>query len=541
MKKLLLVWIAAAAGLLPSLSPTANHSGHVERDPARLSLLSADSELLYRVPASALLAVSTFQLDQRWSEIRNTRALADFQDALLSGPGLPPEFVPRLIGHRSVFFLAPADRWPFAVPVALLEPADPKEAQAILSKLPDVSYVREGALFWVGPTEAKELLSRLSTDDGPKFPSAVPFGEIEDRLPDGGLVRGYVNSAACLKLLRESAIEACPFPFRNAAAALAADLAAVRYVAFRRDFVDGEFTTDGLVTYDPTRLPPEVSQLFNPTASAVSLPAGGVTVTRPDGSTRSPFVVAAFRPESSAWMPWVRYVAASDTRGPLRNLAFWLEEFQQRYARNLDRDLFSVIGDEAWLLVARVPQSNSLELVLVFELRTGKSIEGVLEDLFSWAGEQVWLSSFGILSTRTWHEDQPGASLRGLTFRTPLASVQGPAFEVSGRYLLMALQPSGLATGQAWIGSIEAAKKSAGLNPPGSHGTVLIQPSELARFVQAVHPTGQQDRDERLLNAVLGLMADSGTLRVDLKYESDGIRFHGQLPIGGRSKLRTEP
>ncbi len=525
MKKMLLVWAAAAAGLLPSLSLTVNHSRDLDRTPAYAGRASADSELLNRVPGSALLAVSTHNLDQRWSEIRSTRAIAELQDAVLSGAGLQPESIPRLVGRQSVFFLAPADRWPFAVPVGLLEPADAGEARALLDKLPDLSYLQDGALFWVGAAGAKELLYRLSKDDGPKFPDVIPLAEIADRLPAGGLVRGCLNSAAWQKLLDESAIESCPFPFTNAAAALAADLATVRYVAFRRDFMDGEFTTDGLVAYDPARLPSEVRQVLDPEAAPVLIPASAIA------SIRSPFVVAAFRPEPSAWMPWIRYVAARDPRGPLRNLGFWLDEFQQRYARNLDRDLFSVIGDQAWLLVTRGSNGDSLELVMVFELRAGKAIEGVLEDLFSWAGEQVWLNTFGILSTRSWHENQPGIAIRGLTVRTPIASLQGPTFEVGGRYLMLALQPSGLEIGRAWIKSIEAAKTATELQTPGIHGTILIQPSELARLVQAIHPTATVDRDERLRDAVLSLMADSGTLRVDLKYEHDAIRFHGQLPI----------
>jgi len=528
------VWIAAAAGLLPSLSVSVDQTTSV--DPARARLTGAlhGSELLNRVPGSALLAVSAFDLDQRWGEIRNTRSLAEFQDALLFGQGLKPEDVPNLVGRRSVFCLAPTDRWPFAVPIALLEPTDIDEAQAALGQMDDVAWLRDGTLVWVGPSEAKGLLTRFSRDHGPKLPDVLPIDEINDRLPPGGLVRGCLNSAALLKLLRESAIEACPFPFRNAAAALAADLGVVRYAAFRRDLVEGRLVTDGLVAYDPGRLPKEVSQVLNPAASHVFMPGLGVTISRSDGSTRTPFAVVAFRPESDAWLPWIRYVAASDPRGPLRNLAFWLDEFQQRYARNLDRDLLSVIGDEAWLIAARSPQDNSVEIVLVFELRSGKAIEGVLEDLFAWAGEQLWLGSFGILSTKPWHENQPDVSIRGLTFKTPLASIQGPAFEVSGRYLVISFERSGLETGQAWIRSIAAAKAAVGLATPGSHGTMLIQPSEIARVVQAVRSTGQADGDERIWNAVLGLMADAGTLRVDLQYEPDGIRFHGQVPVGPR-------
>jgi hypothetical protein len=531
MKKMLLVWIAAAAGLLPSLSLTVNQSRDAGRSSAYAGRLSTDSELLYRVPRSALLAVSTRDLDVRWDEIRRTQALADFQDALLSGWGLQPDSVPRLVGRRSVFFLAPAERWPFAVPVGLLEPADPGEARAILAGLPDIAYLQEGALFWVGPAEAAELLTRLSKDDGPKFPEVVPLAEIADRLTPGGLVRGCVNSAAVLRLLRESAIEACPFPFRNAAAALAADLAAVRYVAFSRDFMDGQFTTEGLVAYDPARLPVKVRQVLNPAASPVLIPASAVADPGSVGAIRSPFVVVAFRPESSAWMPWVRYVAASDPHGPLRNLAFWLDEFQQRYACNLDRDLFSVIGDQAWLLATRGPLGDSLEIVAVFELRGQKAIEGVLEDLFSWAGEQVWLNTFGILSARSWHQDEPGIAIRGLTLRTPLALVQGPAFEVTGRYLIIALQPPGLETGRAWIKSIAAVSATDELEASGSCGTILAQPSELAQLIHAIHPAGVSDSDGRVWQAVVGLMADSGTLRVDLDYERDAVRFRGRLPI----------
>ena len=50
MKKMLLVWIAAAAGLLPSLSLTVNHSKNLDHAPARLTRSSEDSDLLSRVP-----------------------------------------------------------------------------------------------------------------------------------------------------------------------------------------------------------------------------------------------------------------------------------------------------------------------------------------------------------------------------------------------------------------------------------------------------------------------------------------------------------
>ena len=476
--------------------------------------------------------MSALNLDQRWEEIRKTRVLADFQDALLSSHGVQSEVVPQLVGRRSVFFLAPSDRWPFAVPVGLLEPADPATAQETLGHISDLACLRDGALLWVGPAEAKELLARLSKDDGPKFPDVVPLDEIADRLPPGGLVRGCLNAPAAVRLLRESALDACPFPFRNAAAALTADLAAVRYVAFRRDFVDGQFTTDGFVAYDPTRLPPEVSQLLNPAASPVLIPASGSNL----------FEAGRLQSRPSWSPPSVRNRTPGcpgfDTSPPVTlgvrsaiSLSGWTS--------------FSSATPETWIAICSrssatkpgcsLPAINgteSVEIVLVFELRGGKAIEGVLEDLFSWAGEQVWLDSFGILSTRPWREDQPGVAIRGLTLRTPLASLKGPAFEVAGRYLVVALQPSGLDTGRAWVSSIEAAKKTNATQTTGSHGTILVEPSEIAHLLRVVDPTARADNDQRLWDAVLGLMADAGTLRVDLKYERDGVRFHGQLPIG---------
>jgi len=492
--------------------------------------LSGDFELFDRVPASALLAVSVSNLDERWAEIRGTPALANLQDALLSRRGVAADLIPLLAGRRSVFFLAPADRWPFAVPVAILQPPDVRKARAILGSMPDVAYLEGDGVLWVGPALSVDLLAQLAREQGPRFPEAVPLTEIANRLPAGGLVRGCVNSGALLRMLRGPAIESCPYLLRGPAAGLAAELSAVRYAAFRRDFVDGEFRSDGLVAYDRNRLPAEVAGILDPGARPVAIPSAASLLRMPDGSDQVPFMVMAFRPESRAWMPWIRYVAASDPHGPLRNIAFWLEEFEHRYGRHLERDLFEVFGDRAWLLATRSENQNSMQVVLVMELSARTAIEGTLQDLFSWAGEQLWLSSFGILSTRSWEEHQPGRLMSGLTLRTPLSSLKGPAFEVDDRYLVVALQPSGLATGRAWIESLKS-------EPPqeaggSSHATILVEPSQLASLIKTFRPAASSESDRLLWDAVLGLMADSKTLQVDMKYEPDAITFQGRLRVG---------
>ena len=59
------------------------------------------------VPASALLAIEVRDLDLRWTEIRAARAIARFQDSVLSCFGIKPEQVPMLAGEQAVLFWRP--------------------------------------------------------------------------------------------------------------------------------------------------------------------------------------------------------------------------------------------------------------------------------------------------------------------------------------------------------------------------------------------------------------------------------------------------
>jgi hypothetical protein len=346
--------------------------------------------------------------------------------------------------------------------------------------------------------------------------------EVEARLPHGGLVRGWLNPVACNQLLHDSRVDSLPAPLRWAAAALSAELSAVRYAAFRRDFAAGELVTDGIIAYDPALLPSQLLRALDPDAVPalfpVEVPANAVAV-------------VAFHPGAQAFMPWLRNLSASDPRGPLRNLAFWLDEFQQRYRRDLDRDLFSSLGDHGWLLALDLEGGGAPGLAAVVEIREESVLAATLRDLMSWVSEQLWIDTFGTIIPRPWSDAGQGQVIYGTTLRTPYSEIQGPRFQISGDYLMLGDRPETLAAARGFAGSLPqnvSADGAAGRDAP-VHGSVWVSGAEIGRVLAAAFHGAAPDCGGCFLAAADMLAAGMESLRADWQYEPDAIRLHGHL------------
>lgn len=346
--------------------------------------------------------------------------------------------------------------------------------------------------------------------------------EVEARLPQGGLVRGWLNPVACNQLLHDSRVDSLPAPLRWAAAALSAELSAVRFAAFRRDFADGELETDGIIAYDPARLPPQLLRSLDPDAAPALFP-----VEVPSNAV----AVVAFHPEAQACIPWLRNLAASDPRGPLRNLAFWLDEFQRRYRRDLDRDLFSSLGEHGWLLALDLEGGGAPELAAVVEIREESVLAATLRDLVSWVSEQLWIDTFGTIIPRPWSDAGQGQVIYGTTLRAPFSETPGPRFQISGRYLLLGDRPETLAAARAFAGSLPRNASLCGATGRDTpvHGSVWVKGVEIGRVLAAGFHAAAPDPGGCLSATADSMAAGLESLRADWQYEPDAVRLHGHL------------
>ena len=364
------------------------------------------------------------------------------------------------------------------------------------------------------------MLEAFANQGGARLGDVLPFEEMEARLPQGGLIRGWVNPGAWIELLRDCSDRISAPPLQWMVAAAAAELAAVRYIAFRRDLEHGELAVDGVIAYDVTRLPNEVSRILDPEASRVFVP--------PDLPANT-LAIAAFRPEVQAAMPWLRYLAASDSRGPLRNLGFWIDEFQQRYRRDLDRDLFRAFGDRAWLAASLAEDAGSVELAWVFEVREAAILESTLRDLASWLGEQIRLQTLGTIVPESRFSVQHGTAVLGLALRTPFFRIPGPDFQITDGYLVIAGNPAAMQIGRTLVEEIRRMAIDGGTagNGPPIHGTMRVRGAKLARLIRETTRAWHSHDDIR--EAIADLAAGFENLSIEMRYEHDAVRFHDRL------------
>jgi len=483
------------------------------------------------IPATALIAVEVRDVDRRWDEIRSIDFIAGFQDAILSCAGTDADLIHRLAGDRAVLFLAGSEDPPFVVPVAILRPTDVLDAERILAGLSQLSFRRAGGVLWVGPAGVADLLERMSRQETARLNEVLPMDEIDGRLPQDGLARGWLNPVAFMRLLHNSRVDSLPEPLRLAAATISAELTAVRYAAFRRDIAEGEILSEGIIAYDPARISPRVLHALDPEAVPalfpVEIPANAVAV-------------VAFHPEAQACMPWLRNLAASDPHGPLRNLAFWLDEFQERFRRDLDRDLFSALGDHGWLLALDMEGSSAPGLAAVMEIREESVLASTLRDLMSWVGERFWISTFGTIIPRVWVDTGGGQVIYGTTLGVPFSEFPGPRFQISGRYLLLGDRPETLAAAREFAGSLPGNASVVWDEERNSaaHGSIWVKGPAIAKMLAAGIDADASDAGGCISKAAGAMAAGMESLRADWQYEPGAVRLHGRLRLAAQPVSR---
>jgi hypothetical protein len=503
--------LVACSAEVPSTPDPAARSG---TDVSPLPLL---------LPQSTLLAAELRDLAARWSEIRAIRPIAEFQDRLLAGMGLTAENLQLLLGDRAIFALVSgSDRilWP----LALLRPPKIDQAEALLDSLA-VSWtvIRAREALWIGPKSVAEELETMALGDGTSLAQVVPMDEVNSRLPAGGLVRGWVNPVAARQLLRVRLGRPWSATLDLVRGLISAELEVVRWIGFRRDIAQGRVVTDAVAVYDTRGLPPEVARLFDPGASSPQLPSH-----LPDDAA----IAVAFRPEAHSYLPWLRYVAASEPEGPLRNLDFWIDEFEERCNMSLERDLFRTIGQHGWLLVFENRGAEAPAWVMVLETSQAHQAEATILGLLSWSAEHAGVRTLGLARPRVQDDTVSGRLTHHVMVRTPFRQLAGPSFTAVDGYLVAGVGEHAIRTGLALI-DVRAfpASEATGIGPP-AHASLQLRGPALGHLsgspLDAFTAAGEEFD---LAVAVVGLIAAVSDASTRLWYEADGIQLHADISL----------
>lgn len=502
--------IVAAALLLFCLHPGAPPPESAA--PAAPSRHEAETgSLLDRLPSSTAMAVEITGLAERWPEIQAVPALPGFLDRVLDPAGLSASDLPLLAGNEAVVALIPTVDWRSLMPVALLRPDDPEEASEILHgvMLPpggDLSPVilRSRGILWVGPPGALDHLSRLAAGDGTSARESLVMDAVHRRLPDGGLVRGWVNAPALRAFLSGPAGRRGHPLMEALGSLLAAELEAVRFAGFRRELDGRTLTMDGVLGLDSDVLPPEVAAFLESHAGRDPvLPARLPTGT---------LVASAFRADGAACLAWLRYVAARNPRGPLRNLDFWMEEIRYRGGIDLERDLFGALGERGWLLIVADPAGGPPQAATILEASAPARLEEALLAVRTVLAEQIMVRSFGMVLPRRMDRASGGATVHELALWTPAGEPARPAFLLDGDHAVLATGSAALEAGQALVEEIDgsdgalrgAATPDAGFIAEDRRGFV---PQD-AEILERVHLDGPAIA--RMIDGLLGDQAQDG-------------------------------
>jgi hypothetical protein len=491
--------------------------------------------LIDLLPDSTVAAVELRDLERRWHEIRDLSAVARFQDRVLGELGLAADDLPRLAGNRAVLALVIADNRRDLVPIALLRPSRPDEAAALLDArsgagTEGIGYAlrRIQDTLWLVPAEAEDRLrpparGRLAnrTDD-------FHLEELDRRLPEGGLARGWINPRALRELLLHQVEGTRPAFVEWIETIGAVELEAVRFAGFRRDLTHDGVVTDGVVAYHAEILPDEVKHALRSRPAPARLP---------DALPPGVVAMAAFRPESEASLAWLRHVSMRDPRGSLRNLDFWIEAFEERTRRDLRNDLLDLLGDQGWVLAFEGDAGATLELAVVFEAGNARRLEDTLLDLRAFLMDHTLGRTLGLVVPHAREARLEGHALHGTTLWSPFGQVDGPVFTVTADHLLLATGDraaekalrvlEGMSTWRPVMADV-------GLPSP-AHEAVRIRVSALSPLVDEL--TGLREDGSgasELVAAAAELIWNTETAELGLWYETDALRLRGRLRFASR-------
>jgi len=487
--------------------------------PAELQVEPAAQDRMELLPASALAAVEFLGLDSRWEEVRSIPALAGLQDRMLDELGLAPEDIPAIAGPRAIVALLADETARRIMPVAVLDPPSISIALQRLSESETLFAVEARGALWVGPANQARLVERIAAGDGTSLSRAIDSGALAERLPAGGLVRVVVNPRAIGGWLRRWAEYHAMSPLRPLARFVAADLDAMEVCGFRRDLVGGELVTHLWVGIDAD---------VAPAAFVRALAADHGPAVLPPELPANALIAKSFRIEPAPRLAWLRSVAARDPDGPLRQLDFWIDEFEARSGRDVERDIVEALGARGMALALDSTDGRGAELVAIIDAREPARLEAALLDLRDWLGEQISGRTLGLARSRATDRGQGAA--HALEIWTPFGGYSGPVFQLADDRLVVATSESALSLGLQLAGVAGEWRTPAWASVDGPPDEiVVVRPSALARMLEAtpLHSTGGHP----WLDAVAAFLSSAGAGRVRIDYEPDGFRMTGWLEL----------
>ncbi|UCF10350.1 MAG: hypothetical protein JSW65_01335, partial [Candidatus Bipolaricaulota bacterium] len=496
-------------------------------EPPAPNLEEASGDLVTLLPERVLVAVELRDLDGRWDELRAVPPLARLQDRMLDEIGLDARDVPKIAGPFAVLALVPDEAWREIVPVAVLNPPSPASALARLGRTDALTAVQARGAVWIGPASHARLVERIAAGDGTSFRQAVDFAALAERLPEGGLARAALHPAALREYLRVRAQMARSSPVRALAALLRSDLEAIEIAGFRRDITGGEFVTDAWVGFDAGVLPEAVTRALATARGPAVLPSD---------LAADVLLASSFRTEPEAGLAWLRSIAARDPSGPLRNLDFWIEEFEARTGRSVETDIVGALGERGLTLVLEGADGRGLEIVAILDASDPERLEAALVDLRDWLGEEIWGRSLGLTIPKPRRTDAERGAVHGLDFWSPFGTFRGPVFQVADGRLIVATGRGGLARGvefartaQSWVTPAWALEDDG----PADE-IVYLRTRELARVLGEVFDDGSS-----LFGAILEFLYGTGEGRLRLRYEERGLRLSGVLQISANLRIEA--
>jgi hypothetical protein len=515
MKKSVIALTCVLAGLLVGCED------EQRTGPAELRVQTAADDLIDLLPSSVLAAVEILDLEGRWQELRAIRPLAGLQDRLLGELGLDAGDVPAIAGPRMVVALVADDISRGIVPVAVLDPPSIGEALRRLAGSDAVFAVEARGALWAGPVSRARSIERIAAGDGTSFRRAVDLGALAERLPAGGLVRVILNPRALSQWLHSWAEYQGGSPARAIAQLMAADLEAVEVAGFRREIVDGRLVTDVWVGIDDDVVPEAIVQ---------ALAADRGPAVLPPRLSEDVLIANSFRTEPEAGLAWLRALAARDPDGPLRQLDFWIGEFEARSGRDVETDIVAALGQRGLALVMDNGDGGGVELVVVIDARDPERLEGALVDLRDWLGEQIRGRTLGLARSQTREGDDARGAAHALDVWSPFGSFSGPVFQMADEHLIVATSRRGLSVGVELAGTAAAwATPDWALMEGPPDEIAVIRTSLLARILRAasVYPSNGSD----WLGAVADFLAGTGDGRLRVDYYPDGFSMTGWLDL----------
>jgi hypothetical protein len=516
MKKIVTLLAIAALALALSCEDSR------DPEPAAPQVQATAEDLVDLLPSSTLAAVKLLGLADRWDEVRALPPLARLQDRMLDHLGLAADDVPDIAGSQAVLALVTDDAARRLVLLAVLDPPSPARALQRLAES-DALVAREarGAL-WIGSVNHASLIERIAAGDGTSLRQTVDFSQLGERLPAGGLVRAIINTPALSEALRRWAEFQSARPAAALARLVAADLEAVEVAGLRRDIVDGELVTDMWVGIDQAVVPEEFTRALSAERGPAALPRD---------LPANVMIAKAFRTEPETGLAWLRTLAANDPGGPLRNLEFWIDEFEARSGRNVETDIVDALGARGLLLLIEGDDDGALEMVAVLDARDPDRLEAALIDLRDWLADQIRGRSLGLALPKVKNADHARGAAHGLDFWSPFGSFSGPVFQLVADRLVFATSQRSLDLGA------RLARDAATWTPPdwalgdGPPDEVAwIRAGALARIFDAASIRAWSEAPD--FGAIGEFLAGVGEGRVSVYYEEQGLRISAQIDLG---------